>query len=527
MQDFRLLELYKQKSINFTNKQRSMKKKLLSVMTAMLTMMAGAAMMACNENDEAGISDVLINMVGSNTQDPNITLDNINMLLIREDNGKTDTCLLYNPCCGISDQIYVTGRDNTTYIDYPMKFTATIMNSAHFTGLHLGIENRENWKIEDMAVGTSYSTFHFNPYNKLSSSIWGDTYKPAHGAWSGGIKVVGKRTDADGTAFITISFQNLENCVYDQNWNLHTYFLNGVIEFRIGENGLYPKPEAKKEIDVESMLMPSDELLFFMMDALHGNETQGRRTFFSEAAEEEKLLIINSEEEFRAAYKGNKELPSTGINFDYCSLVIGRTYGEHGGVSLGGFDLADKGDNYHLDVILNNNTNPDYCYCCAFVDLYFWKIYPKMEQKPVVFNRIQQDVNIDPLEVYARMQNRWILEGYSDADGTYHQVGNGRGAERFYIEFKESGRVEGRINDTNDFSGSYILGFVDKRACYEDAVEHGVINLMNWNVTNVADDNPLSQQFMRISNATQFQLVMTYSLALYISPKEYFLFRNN
>jgi len=500
-----------------------MKKNLLSVMTAMLMMLAGAAMMACNENEEPGISDGLFNLVGDNGQDPNVTLDDINILQIREDNGKTETCLLYNTCCGISDQVYVTGSDNTHYIDYPMKFTATIMNSAHFTGLHLGIENRENRRIEDLAVGTSYSTFHFNPYNKLSSSIWGDTYKPAHGAWSGGIKVVGKRTDPDGTAFITIRFQDLENCVYDQNWNQHTYFLSGVIEFRIGENGIYPQQE-KQDKGVESMLAPSDELDFFMMDALHGNETQGRRTFFSEAAEEEKLLIINSEEEFRAAYKGDKELPNTGINFDYCSLVIGRTYGEHGGVSLGGYKLTDNGDAYQLDVTLNNNTNPDYGYIAAFVDLYFWKIYPKMEQKPVVFNRIRQDVNLDPTEVYGRIQNRWILQSYSDGDGTSpHQVNNGRGDERYYIEFKENGRMVGNIG-RNEFSCTYILGYVGKRAYYED-IDHGVINLWNWAATMVNDDDPVSMQMMHIANATQFKLVSSLSLALYVSPKEWFLFR--
>ena len=498
-----------------------MKKYLLFMMAAMLMMLAGTTLTACNENDEAGIKDSGPgDLVGSNT-DPNVTLDDINILQIQEDNGKTETCLIYNPYCGISGQVYVTGSDNTHYIDYPMKFTATIKNSAHFTGLHLGIENRENRRIEDLAVGTSYSTFHFNPYNKLSSSIWGDTYKPAHGAWSGGIKVVGKRTDDDGTVFIMIRFQNLENCVYDQYDNQHTYFLNGVIEFRIGDNGIYPQQE-KEDKGVESMLAPSDELDFFMMDALHGNETQGRRSFFSETAEEEKLLIINSEEEFRAAYKGDKELPNTGINFDYCSLVIGRTYGEHGGVSLGGYKLTDNGDAYQLDVTLNNNTNPDYGYIAAFVDLYFWKIYPKMEQKPVVFNRIRQDVNLDPTEVYGRIQNRWILQSYSDAEGT-HQVGNGRGDECYYIELMENGRMVGNIG-RNEFSCTYILGYVGKRAYYED-IDHGVINLWNWATSMVGDDDPVSMQMMHIANATQFKLVSSLSMTLYVSPKEWFLFR--
>ena len=500
-----------------------MKKIIILWMGALVLTTAGLS--SCSSNDE---DDINVDNHGSygngeegSPETPSYSFGDLNKLMIQEVNGKTDTCRIYNAICGISDQVTVSGSDNTTYVDYPMKFTATIKNSSHFTGLHLGIENRENRKIEDMAVGTSYSTFHFNPFNKLSSSIWGDTYKPAHGAWSGGVKVVDKRTDVDGTAFITICFQDLENCVYDEDWNLHTYFLNGVIEFRISENGRYPNSD--NGIDLESMLVPSDELDFFMMDALHGNESQGRRTFFSEAAEEEKLLIINSEEEFREAYKGDKELPSTGINFNYCSLVIGRTYGEHGGISLGGFDLTDNGDAYQLDVTLNNNVNPDYTSIAAFVDLYFWKIYPKMEKKPVVFNRIHQDVNLDPLNVYKQIRNRWILTSYSDADGMSHQLD--RGDERFTIEFKENGRIEGSINDTNDFSGSFILGYVGKRAYYED-IDHGVINLWDLAVTEVADDDPVSQQFMRISNATQFKLVTPISLTLYVSPTEFFVFRN-
>ena len=444
-----------------------------------------------------------------------------NVLEIKEVNGKTETCRIYNAICGLTDEVTVTGPGNNTYIDYPMKFTASIKNSSHFTGLHLGIENRENRRIDEMAVGTSYSTFHYNPNNKLSFSIWGENYNPSHGAWSGGIKVINKRTDDNGTVFITISLQDLETCAYDQEENLHTYFLNGDLEFRICEFCLYPEPK-DNGIDLESMMVPNDELDFFMMDALHSNESQGRRTFFSEAAEEEKLLIINSEEEFREAYKGDKELPQTWINFNYCSLVIGRTYGEHGGISLGGFQLTDNGDTYQLDVTLNNNTNPEYAYTAAFIDLYFWKICPKMEKKPVVFNRIRQDVNIDPLDVYKRIRNRWILTSYSDADGNYHVLD--RDDERFSIEFMENGRIE-VCNNANTFFGTYIIPFVGKRAYYED-IDHGIINSWDWTGTMVGDNDPVSKQFRHISNATQFKLVTSLSLTLYVSPKEFYVFRN-
>lgn len=113
-----------------------------------------------------------------------------------------------------------------------------------------------------------------------------------------------------------------------------------------------------------------------------------------------------------------------------------------------------------------------------------------------------------------------------------HPVGEGYlGDNRYYIEFKEdggeyrpSGSFSGRIKDLNDFCGSYTLPFVGKRAYYED-IEHGVINLSDWNVTKVADDDPVSKQFVRISKATQFRLVSTDFLAIYVSSKEYFSFR--
>ena len=469
---------------------------------------------------------------GNQSEAPRFSLGDINVLLIQEENGKADTCWLYDPLCGIADPVTVTGSDNIAYEDYPMKFTATVMNSPHFTGLHLGIENRENWNIDDLAVGTSYSTYHFNPFNKLSFSIWGDTYSGVRGAWSGGIEVVGKRTDAGGTTFISISLQDLETCAYDEDWNLHTYFLNGVIEFRICENGRYPKP-AGSDFDMETALIPNDYLIPFMMNALYKSEIEGRKTFFSEM-EEEKCLIINSLSEFREAYKGDMEIPNGMLNFDYCSLVIGRTYGENGSVSLGDFELTDNGDAYQLDVTLNSYVKPLYNYDAAHHDLYFWKIYPKMENKPVVFNRIRQNVDIDPFgdgSPYAHIRKRWLLESYTDSDGTLHQVSKDWGDERYSIEFKENGRMEGLIN-TNEFSGYYTLPHMmtidGKRDGYHGDLHYGLINLRDWMVTEIADEDPLSEVFMRIFDATMIKIWSQDIMTIINSDGECFgFFREN
>ena len=70
-----------------------------------------------------------------------------------------------------------------------------------------------------------------------------------------------------------------------------------------------------------------------------------------------------------------------------------------------------------------------------------------------------------------------------------------------------------------------MIPYVAKRDYYNDGVDHGVIELWNWNVTEVVDDDPVSQQFIRIIDATQFKMVSSFSLAIFISPKEWFLFR--
>ena len=85
---------------------------------------------------------------------------------------------------------------------------------------------------------------------------------------------------------------------------------------------------------------------------------------------------------------------------------------------------------------------------------------------------------------------------------------NGWGDERYSIEFKANGRIEGRIN-TNDFSGYYTLPHLmtidGKRDGYSGDLHYGLLNLADINITEVADDEPMSKTFMRIINATQIK----------------------
>ena len=117
---------------------------------------------------------------------------------------------------------------------------------------------------------------------------------------------------------------------------------------------------------------------------------------------------------------------------------------------------------------------------------------------------------------------------YTDSEGNLHQVSQDWGDERYTIEFKENGIVEGRIGE-NTFSGYYMLPYTPKiepneENNYRDDLTYGVINLWGWNVTEANDDDPLSKQFMRIFNATQFKLWSSDLLVLRLSEREVFGF---
>ena len=464
----------------------------------------------------------------------------VNKLRITSSLGYTDTCWLINPYCGIIEAPMTICESNGNHYEYPMVFTVDVKNSRLFDIMQFDIHSMSPTKIENLRVGDTFVD-NFGPgdiylkawggmlYDEVPSAVdgiipWEHT---KGGTLSGIIQVVDKKTSNDGKTRITLSLQDLQFYDYDKDLkNQINIKLNGLIEFEVCEDGIYPNPP--EPFDMKSALIPSGELMFFMTEALYGDKFQGRRTFFSENNGEQECLIINSEEEFRKVYKGDKTLPDPIINFEYCSLVIGRTYGENGSVTLGDFDFADNGDTYQLNLTLNDNVNINYAYSPDEADLYFWRIYPKMENKPVVFNRIIKESNIDPLDkesVSSMIRKRWVLDFYAEVDSIsntwqYYADGINKGCT---IEFMENGRLEGHVNE-NTYSCNYMIPYTTK---LDDSIfEHGIMNLRDLEVAKASDDNPASKRFMRIFNATQFDLD-TYRgdiLILFVSPHEYYSF---
>ena len=162
-----------------------------------------------------------------------------------------------------------------------MVFSTAMWYSHNFNELQLGIENRENKKIEDLKVGDSFSTFLFDPNNKISLKVWWEDnlitaipYQNMGGALGGRIEVVDKKIASEGVtstaadSYITLSFQDLEFYSYDKNDIKHNYTVNGLVEFRICENGIYSNPE-ESVFDMETAVIPNDDLIWFTMNALY------------------------------------------------------------------------------------------------------------------------------------------------------------------------------------------------------------------------------------------------------------------
>lgn len=456
---------------------------------------------------------------------------NVNVLEIKSDDGNSELYCL-NPYCGTRAwPAFRQEDDGSTHQIYHIIFSAVIQNSSLFNVMQIDIESNDYLDCNTLEVGDTFdsSTVSFRAWHEEMAI--GEVIRCQNSpmALGGQVQVVDKKTDDNGKLHITLNFQDLILDAWASCSLEGEYTFSGEIDFEVGENGIYPDNGFR----IEEVLRPRFELMFFMMESLHSDEFQGRRTFFSGGPDEQECLIINSEEELREAYKGGKELPEMYINFEYCTLVIGRTYGEHSGVSLGGFELTDNGDAYQIDLTLNNNVNPNYAYTQAFTDLYFWKLYPKMEKKPVIFNRIKQDVNLNPFgkgSGYDLIHDRWILDSYGGVDSITncwknYPVGNGTD-KKYTIEFKDNDRVEGRINDMNDFCCNYMIPYTAKREDYHDSVEHGFVRLWNVAASKVNDDDPLSERFMRVFDATQFQVTEIF-LTLYVTPYEYYIFRRN
>ncbi len=111
---------------------------------------------------------------------------------------------------------------------------------------------------------------------------------------------------------------------------------------------------------------------------------------FRPASSEVTLRVINSTEEFRTAYLGTSPLPD--IDFSQHTLVIGLTDSRDSSETLGRVRLREDNSSYTLAVVIYKNVNPILVYNLQITPLFFWKLYPKCQSKPLTATRVIEEV---------------------------------------------------------------------------------------------------------------------------------------
>ena len=137
----------------------------------------------------------------------------------------------------------------------------------------------------------------------------------------------------------------------------------------------------------------SDPLAVFFRDELHGPYWDGSgnkyMTFFDHGEwNDEICLMINSQQEFKTAYMGTKELPD--VDFNQYTLIIGKTWGNDSSFELDKTVLWNLGLTYELETILLHHI--DWGAFQAIMQIYYWRLYPKLVQKDIVPKRTVTDV---------------------------------------------------------------------------------------------------------------------------------------
>jgi len=152
--------------------------------------------------------------------------------------------------------------------------------------------------------------------------------------------------------------------------------------------GTQPGIEHQGAAQVQPVDTPQDLKVFFDSE-MHGPYWDGQgnehRSFFGRTEwNEDVLLVIRSAEEFRKAYAGTKQLPD--IDFSRYTLILGKTWGNDSSYALREVRLYDNGSQYVLDIDILHRVWG--IALAAIQEFYYWRLYPRLDDRPVVPNRI-------------------------------------------------------------------------------------------------------------------------------------------
>lgn len=334
---------------------------------------------------------------------------------------------------------------------------------------------------------------------------------------------------------------NIYYTIYNANEEEYSLRLNGedlgIISFKghdVTEIDLWNHEQAHEE-GFEYSLVTTDTYQrladFFDAELHHPYYMDGGQAFLGFFGELEwdaqPCYLINSMEEFQAVYKGTKQLPE--VDFDKYSVLVGRNYGINGSESLGDshFYLNDEGDHYRVSLSILHNTNPNYFYASAIIDLFYWDVYPKKESKPITLERRVVEKVIDYDNGDDMLKHKWTLSGYIDEDDNYHQVGEGWGDERFTVSFKDEGILNSRVG-RNSFKATYQTHVKGAHLTSGDDLAYtGTISLSNASMTEVGESDPVAIYFAKHIGTIAYFDVNSFYLRLVTSNGVTFSFRES
>lgn len=230
----------------------------------------------------------------------------------------------------------------------------------------------------------------------------------------------------------------LSGCSSDDNTVVHPVVLQPIEELTHGQEGTTVPVQTDGEF-VNYCTSTSDQAFFFNQ-ALHlpawDGEADKNTSLFNNNEHKNEVYVVRSREELASLYHGSLPLPD--IDFNKYTLIFGKTYGNNSSYHLFDVDLWNKDDCYVLDIIVNNYVND--AATMAFVDFFFWKLYPKLDNKEVKYQRTENKLTgqcyQEPL-VLSDIEGSWYMAYGSSQYGGLHNISRGE----FIVQFRQDGTV--------------------------------------------------------------------------------------
>ena len=135
-------------------------------------------------------------------------------------------------------------------------------------------------------------------------------------------------------------------------------------------------------------IIPNEDVIVFFQEYLPVSDTNWSGcNFFDNGDKQDKCIIINSVDEFQKSFSCSPDmLPA--IDFKSNTLIIGHFNVSHGGGYITEQEIIVNSGKAVLDI--SYGFPRDRIFTAAITALYYWGIYPKIENKNISMNIIYQ-----------------------------------------------------------------------------------------------------------------------------------------